>query len=281
MPTIQKVTFFFKGSQHGWTESYWLNSGSGLHADSVRKCQDLFDDRANLLGIECSGHAFRISTESTGPDALLEYYSAVPIFVKNQQGVLGVHQSDEPDVALLMRCNNALLTAHKHIFLRGIWDEVDVSHGRYNPEVEGWKGRINKFMIRLVKDQWGWVGVTGKTAKIPLLGYTRGVDDRVTITFTAPLFTAPQVGKRNVVRISGVNGGAAINGAQVVDVISTTSCTTAKPLGVGAYRHGGFGVVNTLGFIQIATVQDQKIVERKVGAPLLQSHGRGKAKARA
>ncbi|OWY59460.1 hypothetical protein B7486_74450, partial [cyanobacterium TDX16] len=123
-----KVTWFFEGPEHGWTESLWLVTGLA-HADTLKAARNLALRRVMLLGMECKIKATRISTEGAGPDALLDYEEHKP---DNQE------PAAHPDVGVLIRCNNVGDTRWKHIFLRGIWDRVEDNYGNYKRDFKPW-----------------------------------------------------------------------------------------------------------------------------------------------
>lgn len=276
---IHKVTWFYDGKEHGWTESLWTVA-TGSHNDTLKFARFLLGRRVQLLGIECRAKAVRVSTEGVGPDALLVYVDFTPRFGLESGGKVRTEPADFPDAAVQIRCQGPLDASHKMIFLRGIWDAVDVNNGVYLPGYKDWADRMGNYLLEL-KNGWGWIGVTGKSPKVPLVGYTVGANGLVHITFGDPLFPVLPVGTRARIRIAQVNGRSALNGQQLVSITSTTTCTTLTPIGVGPYYFGGYGTYATFGYIPITACEDQKIVERKVGAPLLESRGRQRARPRA
>jgi len=276
-----KVTWFFAGTTWGWTESLWYNSTDNNHRTTLLAANNVAAARAELLGKECKIFATRVSTEGVSPDALLRYQDWTPTFKKNSKGDITEQETDHEDAALLIRCSNNDDRKHKFIFLRGIWDAIDVNHGKYDPTVFDWGRRMTAYLTTITNKQWGWVGVVNKTAKVPVTGYTADADDRITFTLGRNLFPVDAIGQRGRVRFGGINGTSVLNGLQIVDIISQTSCRTAKAIGAGTYRFGGLASYATYDFIGIKFSDDQKIVERKVGAPLLQSRGRLKNRPRA
>ena len=279
--TIQKVTLFFEGRQHGWTESYWFASASGLHTGTFDPTRALCKARAQLLGSECKIKAFRISTEGTGPDALLKYEEFITAPLKGGSvGAPVFPSAAEEDVALQVRFENSERNAHKLTFLRGIWDAVETRHGKYTPFDE-WNKRFALYRALLVDEPWGWWGVQSKVKK-PLVSAVQGADDIVTFTTLGDLFAAGEIGTRGSLRISGVNEGhSVLNSVHLVQATATNGAKTLKRLAIGHNVVGGMVSRVTKGFIKFASCDDQKIVERKAGAPLLESRGRQRARARA
>lgn len=280
---VHKVTWFFKGRTFGWTESLWFLSQSGNLVDTFAAAQIVAAVRADLLGIEASIFAIRCSQQNAGPDAILRYVNFTPTFKGATNGVPAqpVESCAMEDTALLVRCENGQDTKWKQIFMRGIWDNVETTLGVYQPLYGDWQRRITAYFNKVQNRNWGWVGVSAKTAKIDLAGYVINSDNTVTFTVKAPIIpnTIPN-GSHVIVRLAGINGKSTLNGQQVVVVNSATTFTLVRPIAAVPYRTGGTATLNTYDFIGIATMIDQKIVERKVGAPLLQSRGRQRAKPR-
>lgn len=276
-----KITLFFEGRGRGWTESYWRPGAGGDHEAQEEATMSLTTARAQLLGRECWIKAYRISTEGTGPDALLKYVDIRHKAKANTPlGEAGLAPTAaQPDVGLLVRCSNIGRTKHKFIFLRGIWDLVENEHGKYTPTVE-WKAAFAKYANILHDSDFGWFGVQSKI-KSRLLSAVRDPQDRVTFTFADDMVALDQVGKRARVRISGVNNGtSSLNRTHVVEVVSRKVLKTEYTTAVGENVVGGFGATQVLDYIDIKHVDDQKIITREAGAPLLESVGRRKARQR-
>lgn len=277
-----KITLFFQGEGKGWTESYWRPGPGGDHEAQIGPTLGLARLRAQLLGKECHIKAYRISTEGTGPDALLKYIDIRHELPVGQAGapVGKIPTAAQPDVALLLRCSNLGRTKHKFIYLRGIWDMVEDEHGKYKPTV-AWTNAMTSFINNLEGNDWGWFGVTAKT-KSRLVSATRDAKDQVTFVFTDDLIPDGMVGKRTRVRISGVNNGkSALNRTHVVEVVDRKTVKTEFTTACPNIVIGGFGAHQVYDYIDIKHADDQKIVTRECGAPLLESPGRAKARNRA
>jgi hypothetical protein len=277
---IHKVTFVFDGRQCGWSESHWLNSIDASHEITMDAAKKLAAKRAALLGVECFIKAIRVSTEGTGPDAMLRYVRYRPKFIESANGDLVGEKAAQKDVALQIRMENAAHTQHKLVFLRGIWDAVESDQGEYIDNDE-WRPVIDAYRKLLLSGPWGWFGSTGRT-KVKLSNVQRGINtDSAVFSFAANLFPDGLAGKRVKIRISGVNGGQSnLNGVHVVSVTDRMTCSTEFPLAVSNRVENGWGSYNTYDFIQYASFDDQKIVTRETGAPLLESPGRRPRKAR-
>lgn len=280
---IFKVTFIFQGGARGWSESYWLNGIGTDHTKQVPAVVTLAKLRAKCLGSPCFIKGYRISLESEGPDALLSYDRFEPAKVVLGSGAAPlIAPAAQGDVALLIRCSNATQSKHKFVFMRGIWDSVEGDHGEYEKN-DTWNRVINPFLNKLTSGPWGWMGVdpTQKVAKVPVLNVEEGLTGLTTFSFQANLFPALLPVKSRVkIRVAGVNGKGPANGVHIVYNFDRQSCVTAKPLAPGKYRFGGIASYTPLTFIPIENAEDQKIVERHAGAPLLPSRGRQPAKPR-
>lgn len=283
MAGVFKCTFIFEGKGKGWTESYWYNSTTEDHVKMEGPCTRFAEKRANCLGTEAFIKAFRISKESEGPDARLVYKVFKPGVVQlNQVGEVAISsETAMPDVALMMRCNDATSSKHKLIFMRGIPDRIEITNGVYNKDLR-WGAVLGEFVKELTRGKWGWMGVktTTKVAKVPLVNYEFDTKGRVTFSFRDNLFPLGLAGKLTKVRIAGVNKKSPINTVHIVRVQDQKVAQTYEPFAAGPYVSGGYGTWSELEFIGIDDAQDTRIVSRKAGAPLLESRGRAKARAK-
>lgn len=276
-----KVTFFFEGRGRGWTESLHYASPDDDYMRTTADANKLAVLRANLLGKECWIKAIRVSKEGTGPDAELTYVRYEPKGLK-----VGVNGNEilkrgaaQPDVGLLLRCENAAHTQHKFLYLRGIWDEVENNHGEYTPTAD-WLAVLVPYFDEVKGGNWGWWGVAVK-AKQPLDDVARQANDQAVITTTVDLVPPEMVGKVTAVRISGVNAGRSnLNTTHVVRVMDRKTFKTTRVLAVANTVVDGSVAWWGKGYIDIANIKSQKIVTRECGAPLLESPGRQKARPR-
>lgn len=277
-----KVTWFFEGKGRGWTESLWFGSNNGAYEQTMGAAKTLAAERAEMLGKECWIKAIRVSTEGTGPDAMLRYVDfrqKGDVAGKIGNAIQLKKGTAQPDVALLIRFENITQDRHKFVFMRGIWDEVENNHGVYTP-TDDWKKAVGNWAGSVRLGAWGWWGVQEKK-KERLTGITRNANDSATFTFANNMFAGITVGKRVSVRISGVNKGRSnLNATHIVQVKSASEAVTEGVLAISNNNLGGFGAIQTKGFTDIEFYDDQKIVTRECGAPLLESPGRQKAKAR-
>lgn len=272
--SIKKVTLFFEGHQCGWTESYYTDTGDAHELVMVR-ANRLASERAALLGAECSVKAIRVSTEGVLNDATLRYVR----YKGNAQ-----YKSAQRDVALMVRCENALHTKWRNSYLRGIWDDVEKEHGIYVGRLNAeWRDAFDSFALLVTRDQWGWV-TSNITNRVKVSSIARGTsEDTLIYTLAADVFIPDQVqaATKMRVRFSGINGVSAANGLKVVVPTAVNKVETVHALAAGKYRFGGEMKVYETVFTDISTCHDTKIVSRETGAPLLESVGRRRAIPRA
>lgn len=271
---------FFDGRACGWTESHWYNSSTGSHNLTMDKAKILAGKRARLLGTDCRIKAIRVSTEGSGPDACLEYIDYKPNYAKDSSGKLIGPTAAQKDVAVQLRMQDQDCKKWKLTFLRGCWDIIESENGDYQP-TDAWKELMEDYTKYLRLGEWGWYGSVSKVKK-NLSNVQRGITtDSAVFTFQAAIFPDALVGKRTKVRIAGVNGGRSnLNAVHVVSVVDTSTASTEFPLAVANLVTGGWGTYNAYDFIGYSHVDDQKVVTRETGAPLLESPGRRKRKAR-
>jgi hypothetical protein len=281
---VFKCTAIFQGRTRGWTESLWYQGASDDHRLINKPFDFLLKARAALLAQPCLIKGYRISLEGAGPDALLSYqtYNAPP--VPSGQSNRDSLFANDPDSSLLVRCSIANFSKWKFIFLRGHPDYIFTRNGTYTPDA-AWNQKFASWVDRLTTAQWGWVGVdpAAKVNKIPVVGWaTDPVSGVTTVTFGDNLFPAGLNPNQLVrIRIAGANSSQSpANNVWVGYPLTPTTFKTSKAAAFGIFRTNGIASYTPLKFIQIINVEDQKYAERKAGAPLLESRGRARNKAR-
>lgn len=271
MPNVFKSTLFFEGPGHGWTETYWQQLTSNDYQTASDTLMGFAQVRRTLLGQDCKIKAYRVSLEDVKQDALLVY--------RNFNGIKQ-EPSAEQDLAILFTLKNATLAKSKNVFLRGFWDSVESDAGDYKRNLAGWKANMDAFKALFNPGGvWGWWGITAKV-QAPIQRYIQLIDQRLEFQWVNNFFPAPLIGKRVQVRFTGINGKSNLNGLQVLDVVSEKIATTYLPISSVPYTFGGVSTLYTKDFIQATRGDDKRITTRKVGAPLLESHGRVKARPR-
>ncbi len=276
MPFLVKHTWFFQQGAKGWTESLWREQVDGNLGSAFTIAFNAGLKRALLLGSSGQIKAIRVSIERTDlgvpvtGDSFLQYV-----------GLAGTstETSEDSDTSLQVIMRNAGATKHKFIFLRGIWDNIVAAGGNYLPSYGIWASLLNSWIAFLLSNGYGWAGVDPLT-RTPVINYDQNLPSaRVLVTAQAAAF----VGPFNVpikVRFQGINVKSVLNGPQLVTPLTSTTCELVKPLAVVPFVSNGFVQTYTAAVRTASTIDAQKIVQRKSGAPLLESRGRQPVRGR-
>ena len=266
-----KATMVFEMNARGWTESLWKNFADGISLATVwNSANSLAGKRVELLGDQARIKAIRVSDEAVKNDAFLKYTDILPHTGKD---------CDEPDASILLTLRDGASKRFKHIFLRGIWDDVDVKGGKLVTTAGDYDQRLVAYVDQITQNSWGWWGIN-KAAKrtANIIGYTTNSDGQVVFSLDKNLFEAGQDKERVPVRISKLNGedGSVLNGEIIVIVTGLAACKTVDSVGVLPYKSPGVMTFNPKEFIQAVNGTPQKICTRRVGSPLLESRGRAR-----
>lgn len=282
MPLL-KITNFFEGRSHGWTESYFAGFATNdLGSAYVNIALPIANDRAQLLGDPCYIKAIRVSVERNDDgttvlrDSYLQYVKILPAFGSAE---VTRKLAADSDVALQVIWQNATNQLRKFIFLRGIWDDVETAGGEYVP-VGSWNGRLNNWRATLFAKSVGWDSKP-QFAKTIITNYATDAGNHITLTLAGAIFGNPPVGlpyPYTQVRISKLNNKSVLNGLLTVLPLSPNTCITVAPIAAGPFISPGTLTTYSHLFIPAANIRAQKIVTRKAGAPLLESRGRVRAK---
>lgn len=277
MATI-KGTLIFRGTDHGWTESYFWSGTNNLNFHTPI-LDFIAQKRAALLGNDCEVRARRVSIElddANNPvrgDAQLR---RKPVYFGNPD-----QPAAAPGTGLQLRFENAAGTNHKNLFMRGIWDVVETTDGQYQPGAgAGWGGAMAAFISALLGASGANVGWIARgplsPANAQVVDYVEEDSGQITFTASAGAFTGPMVGTRRHIRISGINAPtkSVLNREWVVDVLSTDSARTIVP--VSAFPFLSPGKLTVYGFVLVvaANILEEGIIFRSVGRPLLVRRGR-------
>lgn len=284
---LVKCSIFFQQDGKGWSESFLykgLSEDLGVHADWLR---DVITFRRKLMGENTKIHAYRVSFETDAAgnpvvgDSLLRYVDRV--------GMSG-QTSEDANTALLITQRNSTRKQRRNVFMRGIWDSIVENGGVYNVTLPAWVAVYEPWISAMRQGRTGvkeggagWVHRSASTADRAVTGYTFTDDTRCVLTFAPALVFAGQVKSgRQHVRVTGVNVASPLNGDLLVDVdIDGVHMTTVKPIAAKPFVSPGKVRFYEQGFTEALDYDGQKIVERRVGAPLLEQRGRSKAKPKA
>jgi hypothetical protein len=278
VPFIIKGTIVFSQIRHGWTESFFWQSNDGdLHNHSA-SLLTVCTKRRRMLGQQGVIQAYRVSVETDADgkprlgDSMLAYTSL---------GADTQEDSDEQDAALMVTQRNLVAQRRRNMFLRGIWDSIDLQAGRFDGGNANFTSRYNDWVAAMlaIGGGAGWIALDANP-KVNVSTYDQNANGTVTITLAGAVFGAGPYVKQKV-RFAGINGKSPLNGNVIVLPTSATECVTVKPYAVLPYDHGG--TITTYGthFERAVDYSPQKITTRRVGAPLLESRGRARATVRA
>ncbi len=269
---IAKCTFMFEGPQYGWTESIWQTNGYSDLGQVYPLAQQYALLRAPMLGTQCKIIGIRVSDEAEAGDALLNYV--------NIPGD-STHGADDPSSSLNVVMRDTNNKQFKHIFFRGIWDDVAINFGTFDQAVVAFQNAFNSWRAYMLSNSFGWMGVD-KTARktTSITGYTPTNDGLITFQLAEPLFVGLPAYRRVNVRISRLNGRSNLNGQIVLNVLTATTAQTLTPTAALPFRTPGFMLLNTKQFIDAVTCNTQRIGRRAPGAPLLASRGRSRVRPR-
>jgi len=276
--SIYKGQYILEGKGRGWTETwYWEASAGTLDLQGTR-FEATVATRRLLLGREYGFKGYRISEELNGAfepvlnDSWLRRYEA-----------LG-YQSEsgwEQDLALVLKCQNAGRTQRRNVYMRGAWDNIEGDGGVYFADWGTWQTKLSAWAAKMFELGVGWVHRTPSVSQ-NIVSAVQNDDNRVTITTAAPLFTLPVGGYKPIrinVRTAGIK--SVLSGIQIVLPSTTTVAQTVKPLAIFPQATVGWQA-NTfsVSFTLAAFIEAAFITRRPPGAPLLESLGRAKARAR-
>lgn len=299
-PYVVKATTFFGQGGNGWTESYWWQGQSGDAIAQAAALLNITNKRRVLLGAQSSIRAYRVSYETDGggnmllQDSELNYYG---------QTGFSTEPSDVADDALLLEWKDATGQRRKFQFMRGLWDASITSGGAFDPNYGTWNTKFTAWLTALnapvagVKAQSvGWIRRTPYQVGI-ITNYVSDDNGNVVLTLAAPLIigqlqptlTGLPLNTPLEATIKGVNNKSTLNGTKLVRVADATHVVLVKPLATLPFRSQGTITFYDRNLILVGTdptsgllrIKQQKIVERKVGAPLLESRGRRRVQVRA
>lgn len=276
MPVF-KCTMIFSGPQHGWTESWWNNWPSNDYNAMMDDFQKLALNRAQLLSNQTQIIGLRVSIEGLKNDGFARY---VAFDIGGQSPAC---DSDEPDACVVAHAYDANYARKKAVYLRGIPDAIDIQFGKLVTDPCDWGKNFRSYTGKL-RTGYGWMGrpATGPTRQ-NVTGYTVDVaTGQVIVTFAGNLFGVTPVGSHVVVTINGINKPAkSVLSGQIIGFVDANNVFRSElPIAVFPYGSGGHGLYAPPEFIAAKDTSLSRIGTRRVGAPLLASRGRGRARAK-
>jgi hypothetical protein len=279
MPFRVKATWEFAAPQKGWTESLWLEPVTGTFGEATTIVSNTCVPRARLLGTECYIKAFRVQIVEDAGGAKVTRRG------DNFQNIRfdgdGNEHAAEEDVCLELDFIDSTLTRHKTLFLGGIWDSIESNFGAYTPS-PAWTNALTSWRSLMIASGFGWMART-PSAPFPITGYVVGADGFIEFTCTGVPFPGGASTVPQAVSISGVQavgGKSNLNGTLVVVPSANNKCKTTKPRAALPYVTGGALKTFTYAFVKAAAISPEKIRTHERGAPLLESRGRARVRAR-
>lgn len=276
VPFVIKNTFIMQTNSYGFSESFLFQSSSGDLNVHIAAMDIIAQKRAALLGNDSFIKAIRVSVERDDleqprrGDAFLKYVNYLGATTPN---------SDDPDTGVLITMRNLVAQRRRNMFLRGIWDDINNSGGFYLPSIAGWQTAFDSWRVAMLAKGIGWWS-DFVAASSPITGYTVAAATQKVSVVTDPGFFNPFPAPRQRVRIAGLNGQSVLNGLHVVDPTASGEFDIVKPIAAAPFATPGTATRYATSFEQASTIDAQKIVTRRAGAPLLQSAGRRRARPR-
>lgn len=238
---LYRVTWYWEALGQGGSETMMLrrqDSNTGSVLDGITQ---FLLKRAQLLGNQGTLRACRCAkyTDTAGARVRniseLRYFSFQGTQTTGNQPNLGENLAQ----SLQLMCYEPVSQRKKIIYLGYPWEAVLPGNQIYAP-VGAWGNFFSSWLTDLVQGGWGWIR---KERSIPyaITGYTEDANTgRVTIT-TAGAITWPNSDRPVEVHISFA-GKNPLDGRQLVQPVSSNSCTTVAPIGVRNFSltTGGF-----------------------------------------
>lgn len=276
--SVYKGQYICEGKGRGWTETwYWEASASTLDTQGTR-FEGTVATRRLLFGKEYGIKGYRVSEELNGAfepvlnDSWLRHVEYLGF--QSEPGW-------EQDLALVVKAQNSTRTQRRNTYMRGCWDKIEEDGGNLNKAYGTWGTKFSAWAATMFELGVGWVHRT-PSPSVVINSAIQNLDNRVTITTAAPLFTLPPGGyKPTRVNIRSAGIKSVLSGIQIVLPSSTTVAQTVKPLAIFPQATVGW-LANTfaLSFTPAAFLEQAFVTRRPAGSPLLESVGRQKAKAR-
>jgi hypothetical protein len=279
MPYRVKVTWFFEGPQKGWTESLYIQPTSGTWAEAVAAVNAVNPVRAALLGQNLAIKAWRLQVvQDAGGNKVTRRGDTFQNLVINGDSQ---RPASDKDDCVEMDFLDSTQNRHKILFLGGIWREIVNNYGNYTPTPD-WLSAMNNWIVKVVAGGFGWVARTPSIG-FSITNYVQSADGFVDMTMSGNPFPGGASTTPQTVRVSGLQteaGLSVLNGDLLVTPTGVNTCTTVKKIAVFPFVNVGVMKTFTYAFVQTNSVAPEKIVNHKRGAPLLESRGRRRVRAR-
>ena len=277
MPRYQ-VPFVFKLSEHGFSESWYVDSGD-TNLDRVRDLAITVAKKRMLLASGgCTMSAIRIANADL-PGRVGKTYSDDPIEGKAEG------PSMASNVAINCQFGTALNDYQKLVQVRGAPDAWESNGGQLDTANKELRAAFASWVGALIGTGFGWLSI-GERTTFAVTGYVVSPAGAVSVVVesSAPgvslLTAAGPIGTRNTLLFKRVNGRSRINGPQVCIVTGATTLSLSKPLALTDFVSPGIVEVPTKALRLVANGSLSRIGNLQAGAPLLLSPGRRAAQPR-
>lgn len=275
-----RASYILESNSHGSRETYFfqyptpdLNAAFAVWDATVPKRQAMLAAQGMLKAIELSVETLEDGTPVLG-DSLIVY--------KYLTGTLQ-DPSANFQLCLLGKLQNATRVRRRNCYIRCVPDDIEIEGGRLQmPQGGSFKTRFDAWRASLlgIPGGVGYIHAT-RSAQKNLVSYAQNVDGTVTITGVADTFSPGLVGKKTQIRVYTARTKSQISGQLVVQVDSTTACTTVNRIAVLQQPTTGWTISTyTRAFEPCIYLDPQKVVERNMGKPLLEPPGKRPARAR-
>lgn len=270
MPDLYRITFIMTGQGQGWSESYVIPlDNSTVAGVGAQVANPLALSRAALLAREYKLQGYRVTKIRLAAGTLVKRNSDLTMTGYGPGGTTVAWRGCQPNECVIANGVSADGGREKKVFMRGIPDQVIEDGGLLNAaETIGWFSKLASFQSLLLQAQAGWLQDLAVGDVFNVSGYVLTDGFQATVTATGNVFNGIAVGTRIPVRIAKVNGKSAINGLQLVTVISPTVCLTVEAPALYPYSFGGT--------IQRMTDPKPFIAAAAWGAELARTHQTGK-----
>lgn len=282
MPTIRLTAFFRDDDGHGWSEQHDVDGGVTIA--TLTPYLAAFDNlmksaRRPML----AGDGFYIGCRAAyktadGRIAAANLLADVP--VRGTQTLQGVPiWMNEASDAIKVRMQNAASTANSDIYLRGVWDDVQVGGQIFFGGDQGtaFKRYLTAYTDGLRANAYGWTGVNpDATPRGKVENYLVNNDGKVQFQVAAtngkPM---PAAGSKVQVKFARINGSKSILNRTIVCIVnSPTGLTTVQQIAASEFISEGSFIIPVKGFIPYDHFSYVKLGSRKTGRPFGVGRGR-------
>jgi hypothetical protein len=284
MPDLYRIQFIMTGQGQGWSESYVIPLDNATVATvGTQVANPLALSRGALLAREYKLQAYRVSKIRLAIGTVVKRNSDLTVVNYGPGGTTVAWRGCQPNECVIGNGVSADGGREKKVFHRGIPDQVIEDGGLLNAaETIGWFSKLASFQSLLLQAQAGWLQDVALGNVFNISGYVLDAGFVATITFTGAIFNGVAVGTRVPIRVTGVNGKSAINGLQMVVVLTDTTCETVETPALYPYAFGGSGqrMTDPKPFISAAAWGAELARTHQTGKVSVSTRGRAPARPR-